>query len=202
MEFGELPSPVREEERESRDEYIPEALWQIHNAYIVAQVKSGVIVLDQHAAHERVIYEQLKSHKAKSQSLLFPIMVSLKPALHTVFTENQAILESIGFKFSALSGRTLVVEALPDVFETLTKEEFGEILEELSENRALPDRFQSILKVIACKAAVKFGESLSTEEMNALVDRLFACETPYFCPHGRPTVIRMTLEELGKRFGR
>jgi DNA mismatch repair protein MutL len=201
MEFGELKLRTPDE-GEERDEYVPTALWQIHGSYIVAQVRSGIIIVDQHAAHERVIYERLKSRKFGSQSLLFPIVIHLRASIHKVFLENQSILESLGFQFRTMSGRSIVVEAVPDIFENPSKEKFFEILEEIEESKALPDRLHNVLKAVSCKAAVKFGNPLSTEEMNALVDQLFACETQYFCPHGRPTVFRMTLEELARKFGR
>ena len=95
-----------------------------------------------------------------------------------------------------------MVEGAPDIFKNPTKEIFLEIIDVLQDVKSLPDRHLELLKTLACKAAIKAGDKLSGEEMNALLDQLFSCENPFFCPHGRPTVIKISLEELERKFAR
>ncbi len=201
LELGEMtaPKPAAEKVEEA---YVPEKIWQIHDSYIIAQVKGGIIIVDQHAAHERIIYEKLKNRKFKTQTFLFPIVLHLTPKEFSIYEELSVFLESYGFSTRKLSHRTVVVEGAPDVFKNLSKELFVEILHHMEGIRKLPDKHLELLKTIACKAAIKAGDPLTTEEMNALLDQLFSCENPYFCPHGRPTVIRISLEELERKFAR
>ncbi len=198
LELGEM-QPVSETEEEN---YTPRAVWQAHNSYIIAEVKTGIIIIDQHAAHERVIYEQLLERKIGTQNLLFPVTVHLTPQEMQIYDEYKDILESFGFKIRRFSQTTVVIEGVPSVFSTITKDEFREILSELESKKSLPDRFQYSVKTIACKAAVKAGEPMTNEEMLALINQLFHCKNPYFCPHGRPTIIKLGLEELERKFGR
>ena len=199
--FGELP--LRGSHFDSEDDkWVPEAIWQVHNKYIVAQIKSGIIIVDQHAAHERIIYEELETKDSGVQMLLFPIVMTLEPALFRVLKEVLPMMEKVGFRIRILSGRSVVIEGVPQVIRQITKEDFEGILQEISEEKRLPDRFKGLLKTIACKAAVKAGESLDQRQMNALLDQLFSCESPFFCPHGRPTVFKMTLDELDRKFER
>lgn len=200
LELGELRRIVDTEGRE--EYYYPDSLWQIHDTYIIAQVKSGFLLIDQHAAHERIIYERLKSKKTAIQFLLFPYIVHLTPSQFKTYEELETILYSLGFRMRKLSMRTVIVEGIPDIFRSLEKEEFIGILEELAEYHSLPDRFENLLKTISCKAAIKAGQKLKQEEMSRLIDELFACENPFFCPHGRPTMLRFTLEEIERKLGR
>ena len=206
MEIGEMQPTLRPQEKreEIRDEstYIPEKIWQIHDSYIIAQVRSGFIIVDQHAAHERILYEKLRKRKYNTQNFLFPIVLNLTPKEFAVFQDISGILEGYGFRIKILSGRTVVIEGAPDIFKNPTKEIFLEIIDELHEVKSLPDRHLELLKTLACKAAIKAGDKLSGEEMNALLDQLFSCENPFFCPHGRPTVIKISLDELERKFAR
>ena len=206
MEIGEMQPTLRPQEKreEIRDEstYIPEKIWQIHDSYIIAQVRSGFIIVDQHAAHERILYEKLRKRKYNTQNFLFPIVLNLTPKEFAVFQDISGILEGYGFRIKILSGRTVVIEGAPDIFKNPTKEIFLEIIDELHEVKSLPDRHLELLKTLACKAAIKAGDKLSGEEMNALLDQLVSCENPFFCPHGRPTVIKISLDELERKFAR
>ena len=206
MEIGEMQPTLRPQEKreEIRDEstYIPEKIWQIHDSYIIAQVRSGFIIVDQHAAHERILYEKLRKRKYNTQNFLFPIVLNLTPKEFAVFQDISGILEGYGFRIKILSGRTVVIEGAADIFKNPTKEIFLEIIDELHEVKSLPDRHLELLKTLACKAAIKAGDKLSGEEMNALLDQLFSCENPFFCPHGRPTVIKISLDELERKFAR
>ena len=177
-------------------------IFQVHNLYIIAEIPSGILIIDQHAAHERIIYERLKKRRNQTLHLMFPLMVTLDPGEAKAFEAYKETLEHFGFKFRVMSGRTVVIEGVPDVYPNFNRNDFHELLASLELKRSLPERINEVLATIACKAAIKAGKNMSQEEMLALIDQLFSCETPYFCPHGRPTMLRFTLEELEKRFGR
>jgi len=182
--------------------------WQLANTYILAAVKESLIVMDQHTAHERILYEEatknLTSKKPIIQQLLFPQALELTPLEFSFFDENLAVWEELGFEVKPLGGKTVMVSGVPSGIRNKNSGNFfKEILTDLSANyKPGNDRIKAITSTFACKAAVKAGDKLTTEEMNSLFDRLFATENPYICPHGRPTLIRIPLEEINHKFGR
>jgi DNA mismatch repair protein MutL len=201
LPYGQKEPPAGEEKTIA---LVPE-FWQLHRTYIIAQTKTGMIIVDQHTAHERVIYEQiLKNRKgAESQQLLFPRTLELPPQEAALLEEKMDEVLRLGFDVKKFSGGTYVIEAVPAYLTNYRDETFVEFVHEMYEaGRAKIKSFEEIAKALACKAAIKAGQTLSPEEMNSLVDRLFATSVPFFCPHGRPTVVRMSMEELGRRFGR
>ena len=203
LEFGEfLASEKKRGENKDVPYYVPERLFQIHNSYIVAEVESGIIIVDQHAAHERIIYEKLKKKKTGTKRLLFPVVLELDRTEMQVFSEYRALLESMGFEFRELGKNSVVIDGIPSVFDSIDKDIFKEIIDELKDDLTLPDKYQYTLKTIACKAAIKAGQKLTKEEMARLLDELFACDVPFFCPHGRPLIYKISLLELEKKFGR
>jgi len=186
--------------------------WQLHNSYVFIQVEDGLVVIDQHAAHERIIYEKMmqrtKGAPAVRQKLVFPLVIDIPPYIKTIIQEqleeNITLLEQTGFKLKKFSGTSIVVEEIPaELDDWQGGKIFIEILkqlqDEMEENRDFRD---ALAKSIACKAAIKAGKKLSKKEMLNLVNDLFACQIPYFCPHGRPLMIKMTLQEFEKRFKR
>jgi DNA mismatch repair protein MutL len=185
------------------DEQITPNFWQLHNSFIFAQIQSGYCIIDQHAAHERIIYEEVtKKRTMDVQGLLFPIMIELKPEEFTVFEEITGELRKMGIEAKVFSGRTIVVESIP-TGTYLGKEEISELFAELAKmEKKDRGKQDEVAKLIACKGAVKAGQRLTPLEMESLLNRLFACAEPYFCPHGRPIIIKITLEDLFKRFGR
>jgi DNA mismatch repair protein MutL len=188
----------------------PTKFWQLHHQYVFVQTREGVLVIDQHAAHERVVYEKARSRllgtaeAGPSQQLLFPIAVELTPSERETFEEIHPLLEKLGVTSRAMSGNTVLLEAIPGAFTKWPSEKIlQDILADLpSGRRALHDLVESIATTFACKTSIKAGDRLREEEMRSLVDQLFATELPYSCPHGRPTFMRMTSAELDKRFGR
>jgi len=184
--------------------------WQLHGMYIFIQTREGVLVVDQHAAHERILYEEARARLSgaadagPSQQLLFPIAVDLSPAEWETFTHIDTLLERLGFSVRPMSGRTVMLEAVPGAFQQWQQERIlHEVLAEIpSGSPAMRDLIESMATTFACKTAIKAGQKLAEEEMRALVDRLFATELPFSCPHGRPTFMRMTLSELDRKFGR
>lgn len=187
------------------------AMWQIHNTYILAETRSGIVMVDQHSAHERVLYEQIVSQfengGAESQRLLFPITLRLSPAEYALVEQIQGVLERAGFEVEPFGGRSIIVHAVPNPHPYFDAERcLREMIAELSDGSPLVDsartQHQRIALSMACKGAIKAGQKLSSQEMTELFDRLFATELPYHDIHGRPTVIQLSLAELHRRFGR
>ena len=176
--------------------------WQLHNSYIFAQTKQGLIIVDQHAAHERIIYEQLLKSKPTSRRLMFPVVANLTPREYEVYKATNDLLTKFGFDIEEFGHHTVKITAVPGAFEDFDTRTFKEMLLELDKEGKLKRDIEIVGKTIACKAATKAKQELTSEEMNALIDRLFATQNPFFCPHGRPTLIRITLKELAKRFAR
>jgi len=183
-------------------------VWQIHDQYIVSEIKSGLIVIDQHVAHERILYEQalknFEQNKPASQQLLFPQVVDLTPEEFSYMMDILPFLERIGFIIKGFGGNTVVLEGVPSGLKIGNPETvLNEIIDEFKKNRTTSlDARDNVAKSYACKMAIKKGDPLTRDEMNLLIDQLFATQSPYFCPHGRPVIVTLSLEELDKRFGR
>ena len=180
---------------------VSDEFWQLHNTYILAQTKSGLIIVDQHVAHERIIYEAVMRGRVQSQRLLFPITVELTPEEHAVYKRTKPALEEMGIEFKEFSAHTIVIDSVPADFR-IYREEIAGMFGELMELGDLVNEKSRIARVVSCRGAIKAGQRLSVSEMQALIDRLFATENPYTCPHGRPIVVRWTIEELNHKFGR
>lgn len=181
-----------------------QGFWQLHTSYIFAQIQSGYCVIDQHAAAERIIFEDIikKDEKVSTQGLLFPIIFELSPEEFSIYEEIKETLSTLGIETKLFSGRSVVCETLP-ASATMRKDDIKELFTELSKvDKAQLSHKEEIAKSIACKGAIKANQRLSQPEMEALINKLFACKDPYFCPHGRPTIIKMGRDELDKKFGR
>ena len=184
-------------------------IWQVHDRYLIAPIKGGILIVDQHAAHERVLYEQalaeLTGAAAVSQQLLFPRVMDVSAEQYALVEEVGPLLERIGFTVTTFGGNTIALEGIPQAVERAGREEevlLG-LLDDLSERGARGSGVQEkIAAGLACHAAIRFGDRLDAGERRALVDRLFACKRPQVCPHGRPTHLVLSLEELDRRFGR
>lgn len=186
----------------------PSFVWQVHSRYILTQIKSGVIVVDQHVAHERILFERamidFEKKEPVSQQLLFPEVIELSPEDFSYFKEILPFLGQIGYDVKQFSGRSISVEAVPSGVKHAAEEKILlQILDEYKKSKG--DKFdirEMVATSFACKTAIKAGEKLTQEEMIALIDQLFQTQTPYFCPHGRPIIITISMEELDRRFGR
>ncbi|MCB0278717.1 MAG: DNA mismatch repair endonuclease MutL [Calditrichaeota bacterium] len=186
-----------------------QALWQLHNRYILSQIKSGLVLIDQHVAHERILYEKiLKTLKNNtqyhSQQLLFPQTVELSPEDFEYYKEIEEMLIRVGYSVKAFSGTTVVIEAIPgDIRIGNEAKSLMEIIDFHKENVGKrPDPIDKMAAAYACRNAIKSGEKLNQNEMQSLVDQLFATSSPYFCPHGRPVIVTIDLYELDKKFKR
>lgn len=186
--------------------------WQFHNTYIFVQIKDNVVIIDQHAAHERILYEKilarLEGEQGKSQKLLFPLVLDLpahlSPIIQDLVAENINLFHQIGFRLKTFSGNSLIVEEIPyEIHDWHKGEVLIEILKQLQEEQKMGHNLkESLAKSYACKAAIKAGKKLTKKEIISLLNSLFATKNPFFCPHGRPVIIQIGLNELEKRFGR
>lgn len=182
---------------------------QVFGTYWMAEYGDEMLIIDQHAAHEKVLYEQiiqeLKENHVYSQNLLAPIVLSLTEREKQVLTKYREAFTSLGFEIDEFGGDEYVIKAVPSHFLHLaSKQLFYSILDGLLENplngknETITDRCATI----ACKAAVKGNNELSFAEAEELIDKMLHAKEPYHCPHGRPTTIRMSKKEFEKKFKR
>lgn len=187
----------------------PTAL-QVHNRYLIAENEEGMIIIDQHALHERVLYEQIREKvlagSLESQRLLVPEPVDLSPQEAAAVLDQKELLEKLGVEVEPFGGDTVLVSSYPAM---LAKNSPAEILRELVEHLLSggkqPDRrdlLDELLHMISCKAAVKYGDRLSPEEIDALVEQRHLAQDSHHCPHGRPTALVFTREDLDRQFKR
>ncbi len=183
---------------------------QVGAAYIVAEGPDGLYLIDQHAAHERVLYEKLMAERLTSggiarQQLLEPVAVTVDSELGGLIGHHLEALQAAGFEIEPFGSHTYLIRALPSV---LSGQDPARVVEEvargLAEEENLVEKVaeERLITLICKRAAVKAGQVLSDAEMRALVRELEACETPHTCPHGRPTMIHITAHDLAKLFGR
>ena len=190
------------------DNIIIDRIWQVHSKYIISEINSGLVFIDQHVAHERVLYEEammaFESTSMASQTLLFPELLEFSSDEFDGLLDILPYLEKIGFKVKKVGDYSISVEATPsDVSWGNERQVIRDIIDDFLETRKTSSSYkESIAASFACKAAVKAGDKLTHDELQLLVNRLFATEHPYYCPHGRPIIVQMSLEELDKRFER
>ncbi len=182
--------------------------YQIHGIFILVPIKNGILLIDQHAADERVRYEQalrdMESGSPISQQLLFPIVLEMGPAERTVLDSGKKYFSGLGFEISDFGGGAVSVSALPAFLRDGEAEgAVREMVRYLLDGRGpetLKEPVKRFAAAFACGAAIKSGQKLSVEEMNALINALFSADNPYTCPHGRPTFVRISVDELTRRF--
>ncbi len=173
--------------------------WQLHNSYIVAQTNNGMVIIDQHAAHERILYDNFKKNSSfPTQSLLFPLQIKHTPLEISKLKEVEDKLKQFGFRFRILSGNTVIWEGVPSIIDEVNEERFRGILEDLALQRETS--LDKIIQSISCHMAIKAGDSLTSEEMEHLVDLLFSTDKPFRCPHGRPVIYEISMKDLERKF--
>jgi DNA mismatch repair protein MutL len=184
-------------------------IWQLHNKYIICQIKTGLMIIDQHVAHERVLYERaidvMNEAVPNSQQLLFPQKIDLKPWQYEIFEEIGDELYRLGFNIRPFGGMSVMIEGVPpDVRDGTESTILQDMIAEYQENasRLKLEKRDNLAKSYSCRNAIMTGQKLGVEEMRMLIDRLFATRMPYVCPHGRPVIIRISLDELDRMFGR
>lgn len=182
---------------------------QIFNTYWIIEQNNNMYLIDQHAAHERVLYEEFtanfKAEKPMSQVLISPVAINLNEKEKEVLLDNMELLESFGFEIEEFGIRTYALRAVPYIFdEPGNVSFFMDIIDMLSERNInnIYDTKYDAIATISCKAAVKGNDKLSYSEAQELINKILKLENPFTCPHGRPTVIEMSRYELEKKFKR
>ena len=180
------------------------------NLYVLMEGKEGLVMMDQHAAHERVLFEEMRrrmeAEGVPTQALLVPLTVELPPRDFDLVTQNLEVLEKLGIGAEPFGGNTLKIDALPTFLKSDDPEGFlQDVIEEL---RGASDRMskmrlgEDMVATTVCRHAVKANDPLHPRELEKLLADLLVCEMPYCCPHGRPTLIQISYDELEKKFGR
>ncbi len=188
----------------------PAPFWQLHRTYIVTQIRGGLVLIDQHNSHERILYNEAKlslgegGRQVPTQQLLFPAHLELSPGQVQAWQSHAAELQAMGFTIEPFGGQSVLVQGLPSSVKNWND---GQLLLDMLDDLAWDDHPSQenqvdLLASYACHGAVRAGEPLTVPEMQNLVDQLFATDTPLSCPHGRPTLIQFSLAELEKKFGR
>jgi DNA mismatch repair protein MutL len=186
-------------------------LWQILNTYVLAETSEGLIIIDQHSAHERILFERLSHAFEESgqtgQRLLFPLTIRLSKAEYEQVEALTGILNRVGFEVEGFGGNTIIVHAVPDPHpyfdpERCLREMIDDLVAGSDLTRSAKNQHEKIAMTFACKGAIKAGQRLTESEMQELFDQLFATELPYHDVHGRPTIVRLSKSELERKFGR
>ncbi len=181
---------------------------QIFNTYILAQSVSDFYMIDQHAAHERIMFEYLldkyKNQNIHIQELLLPIIIDLTPKDFNKYIDNISVFNNLGFHIESFGENTIRISSVPIIMgEPCSGSVFNDILDTLAEAKnSIEANKEKLIISLACKNAVKAGDILNIEECTELLLKLKQTNTPYTCPHGRPTVLKMTQLELEKKFKR
>jgi DNA mismatch repair protein MutL len=189
---------------------IPNTAIQLHNSYLVTETPDGMLIIDQHALHERIMYEELKARITRgpleSQRLLIPHTLPATGRQTALLEQIQPLLGRLGIEVAAFGPQTVAVHAFPTFLSKLDPVEFLTDLLERGEQELMDlhdeELLHEIMDMMACKAAVKAGDSLTPVEIQALIARKDLVDRSSNCPHGRPTTLRLTLKDLEKQFKR
>ncbi len=200
MDYREAPAAKFETEES--------LFWQLENTFILTRMGGGLVIVDQHNAHERILFdkavENLEGREPVSQELLFPHNLEVSPSEMEAWRKLGDFFSELGYRMSEFGPTTLAVEAIPSSLRRWDEGEtiLGILADTLNEQGGSSKKRKMALATYACKGAVKAGQVLRPDEMRSLVEELFETTSPYTCPHGRPIVIRIGRDELEKRFHR
>ena len=183
---------------------------QLHDSFIIAVDDEGMLLIDQHVAHERILFDKFRKketeRRIESQNLLLPETFDLTPAQSQAFSAIEGDLESLGFGLMRLSGRTIAIKCIPtDLPPTEARNLLAEILDTVEAEKrggAKSTLRDDIAASLACKAAVKINMKLTPEKMQWLIDKLLTTSSPTTCPHGRPVILRLTMKDIERGFHR
>jgi DNA mismatch repair protein MutL len=183
---------------------------QLHDSFIIATDDEGLLLIDQHVAHERILFDKFRrretERKSESQNLLLPETIDLTPAQAEAFSIVEPELESLGFSVMRLSGRTIAIKSVPiDLPPAEVRNLLAEILDTVDAEKrgaAKATWRDEIAASLACKAAVKINMKLTPEKMQWLIERLLLTSSPTTCPHGRPVILRLTMKDIERGFHR
>ena len=181
--------------------------YQLHNKYILTHIKTGFMVIDQQGAHERILYERIlegfEKHKSATQQELFPKTIELNTPDFELVKELQSEIQSMGFDISEFGKNTLVIHGVPaDTSDYDSVKLLEGLLENYKQNllELKSDKRENLARSMARNTAIKSGKALSQEEMQNIIDELFACKMPYSTPSGKPTITTFSSDDLDKRF--
>jgi DNA mismatch repair protein MutL len=184
-------------------------LLQVFATYLVFETPDGLTIVDQHSAHERVLYEeamaQLSGEGAGGQHLLLPMTLELQPEELEAVEANGELLSAVGYEVEPFGGRSVVLHAVPNPHPRFDARRcFEELVADLARGRfgGWANRLERFAALYGCRAAIKAGQVLEPSERRALLDRLFACTLAPHDVHGRPTIVQLPKTELERRFGR
>ena len=193
--------------KEAKEEY--RIIGQVFETYWMIEYRDKLLIIDQHAAHEKVKYEQIlkkvENHEILSQTLTPPIIISVTPKEADIIQQYNTYFEELGFQIEDFGMNAYAIRGIPyDLFGYEVKDLFETILTEMSENpvRGVPQIIREKIASMACKAAVKGNNYMTYEEADTLIEQLLSLENPYNCPHGRPTIVTMSKYEMEKKFKR
>ncbi len=180
---------------------------RIHDMFYIAENEYGLVIIDQHAAHERVLYEKFMQQyfdgQIHTQELLVPEEIEFSPSEMLLVKDNTRILEKLGFHFDEFGRNTMLMRTIPSVLgKFLPKESIYEIIYQLNEKTAIDFAKEEKLIRNACRSAVKAHDVVHMQEMSSILQQMQRCKQPFTCPHGRPTMIQFTIPELEKKFKR
>ena len=195
------------------------SVWQLHRKYILAHIKNGLIAIDQQVAHQRILYERaienMHARPATSQRMLFPLTLAFGVKEIHLVREAMPLLEKMGFGIRDFGGNTVVVDAIPiglrawqdgqllrDMIRDMAEAEQATAVPPPGQDRQIAPQEHRLASSYAWHTSIRTGEGLATEEMRALIDQLFATREPFIGPYGRPTLIKIGLDEIDNRFRR
>ena len=199
---------------EEEEKYTPKLSYKYigiaFNTYIIVEIKEDLYIIDQHAAHERIMYEKIKKNyyndtNKDSQLMLLPDVITLTNKEMGIYKDNKELFVKAGFIVEEFGENTLKLSGVPNILlEVETKELFMESLDEINTvaRTAKQEIEEKFIATVACKAAVKAHMVLAREEVEKLLNELLMLPNPFTCPHGRPTAIRMTKNDIEKKFSR
>ena len=182
-------------------------LGQVQSTYIAAEGPDGMYLIDQHAAHERIVFERVvenaRSRTSESQALLEPLRVELNPGQEQLWTEQRELIAHVGFQVEPFGPQTYLLRAVPaQIVDGSPAEKLRDVLDSMAEGGGFEEWEERAAYSVACHGAIRAGKILSREEMSELARSLEACIQPNTCPHGRPTMLHLTSSQLEREFGR
>ena len=197
-----------EEKKKSKPDY--KFIGIVFRTYIIIEIKDEMYMIDQHAAHEKVLYEKIKKNyysnsEKECQMLLLPDVITLTPKEMDIARDNLDIFKKAGFELEEFGENTIRLNGVPPMcYDMNTKDLFLEVLDEINTvartaRQEIEERF---IATVACKSAVKAHMKLTDQEVENLIDQLLVLDNPFTCPHGRPTTIKMDLSDIEKKFAR
>jgi DNA mismatch repair protein MutL len=207
---GTYPGSISQSAQTQQDTFVDRKFMQIHDSFIVAESDDGLVIIDQHALHERIMYEQLRkrvnSSPLESQKLLMPESLQITKAQQDVIENNSQLMERLGIEITPFGPKTIAIQAFPVLLARTSPADFlGDVMDIIAEKGAALDEdglLDEVLHMAACKAAIKAGQKLTDGEIEQLLADKETVEHSSHCPHGRPAAIKFTVTELEKQFKR